>query len=80
MNRKIKLQTYRCVFTNNMYLHVCVFQMILYFGNAVASFLLSFFISLTFEAPVVNLLKIMLMPPQVKKTSTDKNSSELQDS
>lgn len=58
--------------------------MILYFGNAVASFMLSFFISLTFEAPVVNLLKIMLTPPQTKtsmgKTSMEKTSSEQQDS
>jgi hypothetical protein len=46
--------------------------------------MLSFFISLTFEAPVVNLLKIMLTPPQTKtsmeKTSMEKNSSETQDS
>ncbi|XP_001946627.2 nose resistant to fluoxetine protein 6 [Acyrthosiphon pisum] len=62
-----------------LHLHNLI-TMILYFGNAVASFLLSFFISLTFEAPVVNLLKIMLSPPQVKKTSMEKNSSELQDS
>ncbi|XP_015376753.1 PREDICTED: uncharacterized protein LOC107171036 [Diuraphis noxia] len=62
-----------------LHLHNLI-TMILYFGNAVASFLLSFFISLTFEAPVVNLLKIMLSSPQVKKTSMEKNSSELQDS
>ncbi|KAL4142596.1 hypothetical protein QTP88_005026 [Uroleucon formosanum] len=62
-----------------LHLHNLI-TMILYFGNAVASFLLSFFISLTFEAPVVNLLKIMLSPPQLKKTSMEKNSSELQDS
>uniref|UniRef100_A0A2S2N858 Nose resistant to fluoxetine protein 6 n=1 Tax=Schizaphis graminum TaxID=13262 RepID=A0A2S2N858_SCHGA len=62
-----------------LHLHNLI-TMILYFGNAVASFLLSFFISLTFEAPVVNLLKIMLAPPQAKKTTLEKNSSELQDS
>lgn len=62
-----------------LHLHNLI-TMILYFGNAVASFMLSFFISLTFEAPVVNLLKIMLTPPQAKKTSLEKNSSELQDS
>lgn len=33
-------------------------QLILYFGNLVASYLASFCISLAFEAPVVNLLKI----------------------
>jgi len=33
-------------------------QLILYFGNLVASYLLSFCISLAFEAPVVTLLKI----------------------
>jgi hypothetical protein len=33
-------------------------QLILYFGNLVASYLLSFCISLALEAPVVNLLKI----------------------
>ncbi|XP_075227242.1 nose resistant to fluoxetine protein 6-like [Lycorma delicatula] len=33
---------------------------ILYFGNLVAAFLLSFFISMTFEAPTVRLLKVIL--------------------
>lgn len=33
-------------------------KLIVYFGNLVASYLLSFCISLAFEAPVVNLLKI----------------------
>jgi hypothetical protein len=33
-------------------------QIILYLGNMAAAFGLSFFISLAFEAPVVNLLKI----------------------
>ncbi|GAB1859561.1 Nose resistant to fluoxetine protein 6 [Camponotus japonicus] len=35
-----------------------VVSLIVYFGNLVASYLLSFCISLAFEAPVVNLLKI----------------------
>ncbi|XP_069696029.1 nose resistant to fluoxetine protein 6-like [Periplaneta americana] len=35
---------------------------ILYLGNLVASFVLSFFISLAFEAPVVSLLKITMAP------------------
>lgn len=35
-----------------------VFQLILYFGNLVASYLMSFCISIAFEAPIVNLLKI----------------------
>ncbi|CAH0389766.1 unnamed protein product [Bemisia tabaci] len=43
--------------------------LILYFGNVVASFLLSFFISLTLEAPVVRLLKVALSPPQTKSSS-----------
>ncbi|RZF36827.1 hypothetical protein LSTR_LSTR012705 [Laodelphax striatellus] len=33
---------------------------ILYFGNLVAAFLLSFFISITYEAPIVRLLKVLL--------------------
>jgi hypothetical protein len=37
-----------------------VLQFILYLGNMVAAFALSFFISLAFEAPVVNLLKITM--------------------
>lgn len=35
-----------------------LFKLILYFGNLVASYLMSFCISIAFEAPVVNLLKI----------------------
>ncbi|XP_050443463.1 nose resistant to fluoxetine protein 6-like [Adelges cooleyi] len=56
-----------------LHLHNLI-TLILYFGNAVASFIVSFFISLTFEAPVVNLLKIMLAPPQrppMKSTSCE---------
>ena len=34
------------------------FKLILYFGNLVASYLMSFCVSIAFEAPVVNLLKI----------------------
>jgi hypothetical protein len=44
-----------------------VLQFILYLGNTVAAFALSFFISLAFEAPVVNLLKITM--------ATDKKNS-----
>nr|XP_014286082.2 nose resistant to fluoxetine protein 6 [Halyomorpha halys] len=41
---------------------------ILYFGNIVASFLISFFLSLMLEAPVVRLLKVLLTP--MMKTSS----------
>ena len=37
---------------------IVMLQFILYLGNMAAAFGLSFFISLAFEAPVVNLLKI----------------------
>lgn len=37
-----------------------VFAMVIFCGNAVISFIAAFIISLTFEAPVVNLLKIIL--------------------
>ncbi|PNF32655.1 hypothetical protein B7P43_G15059 [Cryptotermes secundus] len=43
--------------------------LILYLGNMVAAFALSFFISLAFEAPVVNLLKITMASR--KKSSQD---------
>jgi len=33
-------------------------QLTLYLGNMAAAFVLSFFLSLAFEAPVINLLKI----------------------
>ncbi|XP_008212464.1 nose resistant to fluoxetine protein 6 isoform X1 [Nasonia vitripennis] len=36
--------------------------LIVYFGNFVASYLMAFCISLAFEAPVVNLLKLVLSP------------------
>ncbi|KAL7289343.1 hypothetical protein TKK_0016711 [Trichogramma kaykai] len=36
--------------------------LIVYFGNLVAAFLVAFCISVAFEAPVVNLLKLMLSP------------------
>uniref|UniRef100_A0A8D8RX64 Nose resistant to fluoxetine protein 6 n=1 Tax=Cacopsylla melanoneura TaxID=428564 RepID=A0A8D8RX64_9HEMI len=44
-----------------MHIHNAL-TLILYFGNVVASFLLSFCISLTLEAPIVRLLKITLAP------------------
>lgn len=34
------------------------FQLVIYAGNAVMSFLMAFAISLAFEAPIVRLLKI----------------------
>ncbi|XP_014486240.1 PREDICTED: nose resistant to fluoxetine protein 6-like [Dinoponera quadriceps] len=40
--------------------------LIVYFGNLVASYLLSFCISLAFEAPVVNLLKIAFISKSVR--------------
>jgi hypothetical protein len=47
-------------------------QFILYLGNMVAAFALSFFISLAFEAPVVNLLKITTTSG--KKSSQDNDT------
>ncbi|BES93766.1 nose resistant to fluoxetine protein 6-like [Nesidiocoris tenuis] len=44
--------------------------MILYFGNLVASFLLSFVISIAFEAPVVRLLKVCVTPMMEKQNSS----------
>lgn len=35
------------------------FQIVLFFGHVVLSFLLAFVISLSFEAPVVTMLKIL---------------------
>lgn len=46
--------------------------LILYFGNVVASFLLSFCISLTLEAPIVRLLKIT-MAPKARRTLKEIN-------
>ncbi|XP_050521423.1 uncharacterized protein LOC126894428 [Daktulosphaira vitifoliae] len=60
-----------------LHLHNLI-TLILYFGNAVASFIISFFISLTFEAPVVNLLKIILAPPQ--RTPLKSSNAVTQDS
>ena len=45
----------------------CLFQAIIFFGQVVASYLLSFIISLAFEAPVVSLLKIVA--PEKRKKS-----------
>ncbi|XP_073996733.1 nose resistant to fluoxetine protein 6-like isoform X2 [Rhodnius prolixus] len=42
---------------------------ILWFGNLVASFLVSFLISLAFEAPIVGLLKICLTPVMKKQSA-----------
>ncbi|XP_014254661.1 nose resistant to fluoxetine protein 6-like [Cimex lectularius] len=42
---------------------------ILYFGNMVAAFLASFFISLAFEAPTVRLLKVCLSPVMAKQNN-----------
>ncbi|KAF6205201.1 hypothetical protein GE061_019368 [Apolygus lucorum] len=44
--------------------------MILYFGNLVASFLVSFVLSLALEAPVVRLLKISITPVMEKQNSS----------
>lgn len=42
-----------------LYIYIYMFfKLILYFGNLVASYLMSFCISIAFEAPIVNLLKI----------------------
>lgn len=43
------------------------FQAIIFFGQVVASYILSFAISLAFEAPVVSLLKIVA--PERRKKS-----------
>lgn len=44
-----------------------LFQMILYFGNVVASFIVAFFISIMLEAPVVCLLKIAMAPKPARR-------------
>jgi hypothetical protein len=45
----------------------CHFQAIMFFGQVVASYFLSFIVSLAFEAPVVSMLKIVA--PQKQKKS-----------
>jgi hypothetical protein len=46
-------------------------QFILYLGNMVAAFALSFIISLAFEAPVVNLLKITMTRSKMSTQDND---------
>lgn len=51
--------TYCKYITPNAYLNTDFsFQIIVYMGNAVASYMMSFAISMAFESPVVRLLKI----------------------
>ncbi|KAG8259127.1 hypothetical protein J6590_017305 [Homalodisca vitripennis] len=45
--------------------------MVLYFGNIVTSFLLSFAISMTFEAPIVRLLKVAISPKPSRTNSIE---------
>lgn len=58
-----------------MHIHNAL-TLILYFGNVVASFLLSFCISLTLEAPIVRLLKITLAP-KARRSLKEINDWEL---
>ncbi|XP_054271181.1 nose resistant to fluoxetine protein 6-like [Macrosteles quadrilineatus] len=45
--------------------------LVLYFGNVVASFLISFCISMTFEAPIVRLLKVVTSPKPTRTNSIE---------